>query len=106
MLFVYGSLRSGESAAALLDAFAVSRIPARTRGSFVDTGTPYPGVIFGAGEFIIGEVVVIDPTRRAEAFHALDHYEGRDYKRREIEVEVEEAGVYKAARAISYEWRI
>ncbi|MET0132180.1 MAG: gamma-glutamylcyclotransferase [Kibdelosporangium sp.] len=78
-LFVYGTLRPGESAWELLAPWADGE-PYRSsiRGSMFDTGFGYPGLLRGDGE-VSGWVV---PLREpASALATLDSYEGDEYRR-------------------------
>lgn len=79
-LFVYGSLRPGDSAWSLLEP-EVAEPPRRAAvaGTLVDTGTGYPGLNRSAPGRVSGWLLRLrDP---AAALPALDHYEGPGYRR-------------------------
>ena len=85
MLFVYGTLLSGETSHALLDG-AVALGPARTVAAFdlFELG-PYPGLVAGGTTAIAGEVYELTVTHLA----AIDVHEEvpRLFKRVMIELE-------------------
>lgn len=71
-LFVYGTLRRGESRERLLTDHAPTRwSDARVRGRLLDLGA-YPGMVAGEGE-VVGELVRFDAL--AELIRALDEVE-------------------------------
>ena len=91
-LFVYGTLRSGERAAHMLDADVVRRAPARVNGCLVDTGE---GVIQG-------ELVWVRAATYASTLERLDAYEGAPTLFRRIMVVAETGG--ERLEAFAYDW--
>ena len=85
-LFVYGSLRTGESARALVEPYVRDCEPATVRGAMFALAAGYPGVVLDAGGSIIrGELIGLRDL--AEALRVLDDYEGSDYERVMVEAE-------------------
>jgi gamma-glutamylcyclotransferase (GGCT)/AIG2-like uncharacterized protein YtfP len=83
-LFVYGTLRTGESQAPLLG--TLERRPAWVRGQLYALPAGYPAVVLGAEGRVHGELVAA-PDERLLAL--LDRYEGVDeglYERVQCEV--------------------
>lgn len=104
-VFAYGTLKSGERAAALAErAGLVARVPAVARGLVLfDLPFGYPAAVFGEGE-VIGELLIFRDLERALSL--LDRYEGEEYERRLHRVETA-AGprlawvyLYKSERAV------
>jgi gamma-glutamylcyclotransferase (GGCT)/AIG2-like uncharacterized protein YtfP len=98
-IFVYGTLMPGQPLWPALAPFAGSWLAATAGGRIWDTGSGYPAVRFDAGgEPVAGVVVVLDPTRAAEALVVLDEIEevGRLYRRVEVAT--------SAGPAFAYEW--
>ena len=119
-LFVYGTLRSGERAAPMLDADVVRRAPARVSGRLVDTGQVYPGAVFehtygvvagetypgavfeSAQDVVEGELVWLRPATYAAALERLDAYEGAPTLFQRVMVVAETGG--ERLEAFAYEW--
>jgi gamma-glutamylcyclotransferase (GGCT)/AIG2-like uncharacterized protein YtfP len=98
-LFVYGTLRHGEPAHALLaDARLIGSVRTEPRFTLVDAGG-YPGMIFGGHTKVTGEIYEID----ASAWPKLDEYEQAPevYERVQLVVEghVVSAYLLRAERA-------
>jgi gamma-glutamylcyclotransferase (GGCT)/AIG2-like uncharacterized protein YtfP len=101
-LFVYGSLRSGDRAADLVDAHVVGREPAVARGRKVDTRAWYPGVVFDADEEVRGELVWLERSAFEDVLERLDVYEGVPALFRRVRVlAITERG---SVEAYAYEW--
>jgi gamma-glutamylcyclotransferase (GGCT)/AIG2-like uncharacterized protein YtfP len=77
-LFVYGTLRSGQTARSLIVPHVVKFEPATIRGKIYAFPMGYPGLVEGDGE-VKGELMTI--TDLAAAFALLDAYEGADFVR-------------------------
>lgn len=77
-LFVYGTLRSGQTARSLIVPHVVKFEPATIRGKIYAFPMGYPGLVEGDGE-VKGELMTI--TDLAAAFALLDAYEGSDFVR-------------------------
>ncbi|MCC6765175.1 MAG: gamma-glutamylcyclotransferase [Deltaproteobacteria bacterium] len=102
-LFLYGSLRKGESGAHVIAADVVRRAPARTRGRLLDLKAPYPGAVFGPDEgWLAGEIVWIEPSRFRAALDHVDEYENVPFLFRRIAVTVETEGQTVEAWAFTY----
>lgn len=85
-LFVYGSLRTGESARSLVEPFVRDWEPATVRGAMFAFAAGYPGIVLDArGGIIMGELLWLRDL--AEALPALDAYEGADYDRVMVQAE-------------------
>jgi gamma-glutamylcyclotransferase (GGCT)/AIG2-like uncharacterized protein YtfP len=78
-LFVYGTMRQGQTARSIV-ANSISRcMPASTTGSIYAFPMGYPGYTeTGAGK-IVGEILWLDDL--AATFGLLDAYEGNDFAR-------------------------
>lgn len=76
-LFVYGTLRAGQTARSMIAGHVARWEPASTDGVLV-AFPDYPGAIEGAGT-ILGELVWL--TDLLTAFTLLDAYEGDDFIR-------------------------
>ncbi|MDB4959841.1 MAG: hypothetical protein JWO36_7410 [Myxococcales bacterium] len=100
-LFVYGTMRQGQTARSLI-ANQISRcVKAHTTGQIYAFPMGYPGFIEGDGK-VIGEVLWL--TELAATFGLLDAYEGQDFVRviRKVTIETGEelwAWVYALADA-------
>ena len=89
----------GESNHALLDGAVLMRVlPARAPGWMISLES-YPGVVEGEGT-IIGEYLEFDDLEGL--LPRLDEFEGPDYCRRRVQVEVDGEG---AKGAWIYHWR-
>src|SRR5687767_14272359 len=102
-LFVYGSLRSGDRAARLVDADVISREPAVARGRKVDTGAWYPGVVFDYGREVPGELLWLNQNAFLIVLERLDAYEGVPSLFRRVRVTV--AAKSGPTEAYAYEWK-
>ena len=77
-LFVYGTMRQGQTARSLI-ANQISRcVKAHTQGQIYAFPMGYPGFSEGDGK-VIGEVIWL--TELAATFGLLDAYEGQDFAR-------------------------
>ena len=102
-LFLYGTLRKGESGEDVLAADVVRRAAARARGRLLDLKAPYPGAVFGPDEgWIDGEIVWLAPSRFQAALDRADEYENVPFLFRRIAVTVETDGQSVEAWAFSY----
>jgi len=79
-VFVYGTLKRGERAAALAErAGLVARVPALAKGLVLfDLPFGYPAAVPGEG-VVYGELLYFEDLERALAL--LDRYEGSEYLR-------------------------
>jgi len=102
-LFVYGTLREGESAADLLAADVARRVPARAHGRLLELGAPYPAAVFqpDAGA-LAGELLWLKPGTYAAVLDRVDEYENVPFLFRRIKVSVEAEGREVEAWAYSY----
>jgi len=95
-LFVYGTLRAGQSARRMIEHHVSASEPARCRGTMYGFAAGYPGVILDGDTVIVGELVHLDDL--AAALPLLDGYEGEDFTRILTEVEagtgLERAWIY------------
>src|SRR5436190_10067386 len=72
-LFLYGTLRKGESAEGEIAADVVRRAPARARGRLLELNAPYPGAVFGADEgWLDGEIVWLKPATFVATIDRVD----------------------------------
>lgn len=77
-LFVYGTLREGQSARSLLAPSVVRSVAATTSGALWAFPDGYPGVVQGPG-VVVGEVVWLADV--AATLERLDAYEGDEFAR-------------------------
>jgi len=77
-LFVYGTLRQGQTARSLLANSITKTVKAHTTGQIYAFPMGYPGFTDGRGR-VVGEVVWL--TDLAATFGLLDAYEGEDFAR-------------------------
>jgi gamma-glutamylcyclotransferase (GGCT)/AIG2-like uncharacterized protein YtfP len=78
-LFVYGTLRSGQTARSLV-ANAIKRsVPARCTGQLFAFPMGYPGYVDNERGHVVGEVIWLADL--AATFGLLDAYEGNDFAR-------------------------
>lgn len=77
-LFVYGTLRSGQTARTLIIPHIVRFEPATLRGKIYAFPMGYPGLVDGEGE-VKGELMWLSDL--AAAFALLDAFEGPDFVR-------------------------
>ena len=79
-LFVYGTMRQGQTARALIANQITHCVPAHTGGSIYAFPMGYPGFCEGDGSGkVAGEVLWL--TDLAATFGLLDAYEGNDFAR-------------------------
>lgn len=84
-LFVYGTLRRGQTAYPLLQPHVRTSAPAHLRGSMYAFAAGYPGVILDGDTSLQGEVVEVDDLEAV--LPVLDAYEGEEFTRVQTEVE-------------------
>lgn len=102
-LFLYGTLRKGESAESEIAADVVRRAPARARGRLLALNAPYPGAVFGPDEgWLDGEIVWLKPSTFAATLDRVDVYENVPFLFRRIAVQVETEGQTVEAWAYTY----
>jgi gamma-glutamylcyclotransferase (GGCT)/AIG2-like uncharacterized protein YtfP len=82
-MFVYGSLRTGQSARDVIAPFVVGSEAATVRGSLYAFPSGYPGVVPDDGGAVVGEVLRL--RELAAAFPLLDAFEGEDFIRVMVE---------------------
>lgn len=79
-LFVYGTLRQGQTARSLIANQIKRWLPAHTPGALYAFPMGYPGYTEGDGQTrVVGEVIWL--TELAATFGLLDAYEGQDFAR-------------------------
>jgi gamma-glutamylcyclotransferase (GGCT)/AIG2-like uncharacterized protein YtfP len=86
-LFVYGTLRAGEAARALVAAHVARSVPGTVRGAMYAFPMGYPGLVDGDGA-VRGELLWLADLDAA--LPLLDDYEGEDFARVERTVELED----------------
>lgn len=90
-LFVYGTLRRGQTARSLVANQITKTVKAWTGGAIYAFPMGYPGFIEGDGSGRVeGEVIWL--TELAATFGLLDAYEGTDFARVIRKVNLEETG--------------
>ncbi|MCX5746932.1 MAG: gamma-glutamylcyclotransferase [Proteobacteria bacterium] len=77
-LFVYGTMRQGQTARSLVANSIARSLPATTAGNLFVFPMGYPGYVDGDGR-VVGEVLWL--TDLAATFGLLDAYEGADFAR-------------------------
>jgi gamma-glutamylcyclotransferase (GGCT)/AIG2-like uncharacterized protein YtfP len=77
-LFVYGTMRQGQTARSLVASSVTRCVKASTAGQIYAFPMGYPGYVEGAGR-VVGEVLWL--TELAATFGLLDAYEGEDFVR-------------------------
>lgn len=90
-LFVYGTMRQGQTARALVANSIRNSAMAHTTGEIYAFPMGYPGFVEGDGRgHVVGEVVWL--TELAATFGLLDAYEGEDFVRviRQVRLETGE----------------
>jgi gamma-glutamylcyclotransferase (GGCT)/AIG2-like uncharacterized protein YtfP len=111
-VFVYGTLRDGESNRHVIEAFLTSTRQVRHHGAELHYVAPYPMAVDGEGT-VVGELVTLLEIGYKSALAALDRFEGYDsvtdtgtYRRRLCQVvdavsgEEAEAWVYLGDRSV------
>ena len=102
-IFVYGTLRAGESAEDLIAADVVRRVPARASARLLELNAPYPAAFFGPDEGSLpGELVYLKPPSYQDALDRIDQYENVPFLFRRIPVTVEAEGQQIEAWAYTY----
>ena len=102
-LFLYGTLRQGESAEDQIAADVVRRAPARARARLLEIGAPYPAAFFSPDEGLLpGEIVWLKPSTYAATLDRVDQYENVPFLFRRIAVAVEAEGQTVEAWAYTY----
>ena len=102
-LFIYGTLRKGESAENEIAADVLRRAPARARARLLEINAPYPAAVFGDDEGLLpGEIVWFKPEKFVEAIDRVDVYENAPFLFRRILVTVETEGQQVEAWAYTY----
>lgn len=95
-LFVYGTLRAGQSARRIVDDYVRGSQPAHCRGTMVAFPSGYPGVVLDGDTELVGELLLLDDLDKA--LPLLDAYEGEDFTRILCDVEggsgIERAWIY------------
>jgi gamma-glutamylcyclotransferase (GGCT)/AIG2-like uncharacterized protein YtfP len=87
-LFVYATLREGQTARSLIANYIARHAPASAVGELYAFPMGYPGFVETAGPGrVIGEVLWL--TELAAAFGLLDAYEGADFARVLIQVQLD-----------------
>jgi gamma-glutamylcyclotransferase (GGCT)/AIG2-like uncharacterized protein YtfP len=85
-LFVYGSLRTGQSARGMVEPYVKDWTPATVRGTMFAFSSGYPGVVLDStGGIVMGELLWL--RGMATCLPLLDRYEGHDYVRELVQVE-------------------
>jgi gamma-glutamylcyclotransferase (GGCT)/AIG2-like uncharacterized protein YtfP len=85
-LFVYGTMRAGQSSRAVLASYVKSAVPATTRGTMYAFPSGHPGVVPDDAHVVVGELVHLDDL--ASALPLLDAFEGNDFMRILVEVAI------------------
>ena len=85
-LFVYGSLRTGESARNLVEPYITDWAPATVGGDLYAFPSGYPGVVLDPrGGIVMGELLWL--RNLSTCLPILDDYEGADYVRELVQAE-------------------
>ena len=89
-LFVYGTIRQGQTARSLVQPSVTRCVKASTGGQIYAFPMGYPGYVEGEGR-VLGEVLWL--SQLAATFALLDAYEGADFVRviRQVTTEADEA---------------
>ncbi len=90
-IFVYGTLRPGEAAyERWLGDHATEHRPARLVGHALYGATfRYPFVVADPASVVVGDLVTVPGPVVDEVLERLDQYEGREYVRRRVAVELD-----------------
>ena len=78
-LFVYGTIRQGQTARSMIANSITRCVPARTGGSIYAFPMGYPGYSDTGAGMVVGEVLWL--TELPATFGVLDAYEGADFVR-------------------------
>ncbi|MBX3154726.1 MAG: gamma-glutamylcyclotransferase [Deltaproteobacteria bacterium] len=78
-LFVYGTLRRGQTARSLVASSILRCVPARVPGQIYAFPMGYPGFVEDGAGSVVGEILWLDNL--AATFGLLDAYEGEDFAR-------------------------
>jgi gamma-glutamylcyclotransferase (GGCT)/AIG2-like uncharacterized protein YtfP len=78
-LFVYGTLRAGQTSRSLVEAYVKSAEPATARGSIYAFPSGHPGLVVDDAGVVQGELITLADL--ASALPLLDAYEGDDFAR-------------------------
>jgi gamma-glutamylcyclotransferase (GGCT)/AIG2-like uncharacterized protein YtfP len=78
-LFVYGTLRTGQTARSMIANQITRCVPARTSGAIYAFPMGYPAFIEAGASQVLGEVIWL--TELVATFGVLDAYEGDDFAR-------------------------
>jgi gamma-glutamylcyclotransferase (GGCT)/AIG2-like uncharacterized protein YtfP len=78
-LFVYGTLRDGQTARSLVANQVTRSVKASTRGAIFAFPMGYPGFVEDDAGIVHGDVIWL--TELAATFGLLDAYEGQDFAR-------------------------
>jgi gamma-glutamylcyclotransferase (GGCT)/AIG2-like uncharacterized protein YtfP len=89
-LFVYGTLRQGQTARSLVANQITKCVKAWTPGAIYAFPMGHPGMVEGDGGRVEGEVIWL--SELAATFGLLDAYEGQDFARVIRKVSLEETG--------------
>jgi gamma-glutamylcyclotransferase (GGCT)/AIG2-like uncharacterized protein YtfP len=102
-LFLYGTLRKGESAADQIAADVVRRAPVQARARLLEINAPYPAAFFSPDQGLLaGEVVWLKPSTYAATLGRVDRYENVPFLFRRIAVRVQVDGQDVEAWAYTY----
>jgi gamma-glutamylcyclotransferase (GGCT)/AIG2-like uncharacterized protein YtfP len=102
-LFLYGTLRQGESAEDQIAADVVRRAPARARARLLAINAPYPAAYFSPDEgWLPGEIVWLRPATYVATVDRVDQYENVPFLFRRIAVTVQVEGQDIEAWAYTY----
>ena len=103
-IFVYGTLRRGESAEDLVARDVSRRAPARAKGRLLQIGAPYPAAVFlsDATGYVDGELMWLAPAAYDAALDRVDEYENVPFLFRRITITVESEGGAVEAWAYTY----
>jgi gamma-glutamylcyclotransferase (GGCT)/AIG2-like uncharacterized protein YtfP len=103
-IFVYGTLRQGESAEDVIARDVLRRVPARARARKLEINAPYPAAFFGPDEqeMVAGELVYVKPSAYAAVLDRVDEYENVPFLFRRVPVTVEAEGGTVEAWAYTY----
>jgi gamma-glutamylcyclotransferase (GGCT)/AIG2-like uncharacterized protein YtfP len=85
LLFVYGTLRSGQAARSLVANYVAESQPARAAGRIFAMNDGYPALLPGPLGTVVGELCQL--RELIAAFALLDAYEGEDFSRILLEVQ-------------------